>query len=128
MGRIGGPQPISIGTGCEIVGIVMHEIFHALGRWHEHSRPDRDNYVTIHLENVQSNHHKNFATLAIAKTQDVPYDYMSLMHYSAYAFSKNGLPSIVPKTQVRTQLGQRRGFTKKDLEHVRKLYQCSEGM
>ena len=50
---IGGKQPINIGKGCEYKGIVQHEIFHALGRIHEHSRPDRNLYVHINEENIE---------------------------------------------------------------------------
>ena len=34
---------------------ITHELLHSLGVMHEQKRPDRDNYVTIHFENLKDN-------------------------------------------------------------------------
>lgn len=54
VGRRGnGAQAISIGKNCDKFGIVVHELGHVIGFWHEHTRPDRDDHVTIIRENIQ---------------------------------------------------------------------------
>ena len=50
--HISGGQPISIGVGCDKVGIVLHEIMHAVGFFHTSSRYDRDSYVVVRYENI----------------------------------------------------------------------------
>lgn len=53
IGRDGGMQLLSLGAGCMYVGIVIHEFMHAVGFFHEQSRTDRDDFVTVIWENIQ---------------------------------------------------------------------------
>ena len=46
-------QKISVGPGCEQLGTIIHEIGHAVGFWHEHSRRDRNKYVKIIRQNIR---------------------------------------------------------------------------
>lgn len=52
--RGNGPQAISIGKNCDKFGIVVHELGHVVGFWHEHTRPDRDNHVHVVHKNIMS--------------------------------------------------------------------------
>uniref|UniRef100_A0A0N4ZZS9 Metalloendopeptidase n=1 Tax=Parastrongyloides trichosuri TaxID=131310 RepID=A0A0N4ZZS9_PARTI len=75
-------------------GIIMHELLHALGMKHEHTRYDRDHYVAIfdkYLINnpsVVSGIHTKDDTNIVATFNDIPYDYGSIMHYPRVAFVK----------------------------------------
>ena len=52
IGRQGGRQEVSIGRGCESKATTIHEIMHAIGFYHEQSRRDRDQYVTVNYHNI----------------------------------------------------------------------------
>ena len=47
LGKIGGKQQISIDDSWAITGNVIHEILHAAGMIHEHSRSDRNNFINV---------------------------------------------------------------------------------
>ena len=61
--RGNGPQAISIGKNCDKFGIIIHELGHVLGFWHEHTRPDRDKHVTIVRENILNGFIEQFLVL-----------------------------------------------------------------
>jgi len=57
-------------------------------------------------------------------TQSTQYDYGSVMHYDAYAFTSNGRPTIVP-LQANVVIGQRTTMSSIDLQEIRMFYNCS---
>lgn len=106
VGMVGGSQQInldaialanSVKTGS--TRVVVHEIMHALGFYHEHQRPDASDHVQIDLEKVKEEGidpetiETNYAALDKGLDGSVPYyevsgpyDYESIMHYRSSLF------------------------------------------
>lgn len=51
VGLKGGEQPVFVGPQC-MVGNTAHEILHALGFHHEHTRMDREQHITVIHSNI----------------------------------------------------------------------------
>ncbi|RZF42636.1 hypothetical protein LSTR_LSTR001431 [Laodelphax striatellus] len=124
-GRQGGGQVLNLSKKCVQHGVVVHEFLHALGFYHQQSASDRDEYIKIHWENIKEDHKHNFNRYSDSKVTDlgVSYDYGSIMHYGAYAFSKNEKRTITT-VEKDVKIGQRKGLSKKDKLKLNKMYKC----
>jgi hypothetical protein len=123
VGRQGGSQDITLGNNCS-TGNTIHEICHALGCFHEQSREDRDSFVQIVWANIDPAHQHNFDQ-HITDGDDIgAYDYCSIMHYPATAFSINGQATIIALQPIPAgcTMGQRNGLSAGDIAAIDAMY------
>ena len=137
VGKRGGRQVINLERRCEDFGIIVHEIGHAIGFWHEQSRPDRGDYIKININNIQNEKLYNFFKRRDFNIdyQGSNYDYGSIMHYNIYAFLRPGCRGLTCTTmsvknineykhQGSPVIGQRVNLSHRDIEQANRLYSC----
>ncbi len=107
VGPVGGGQTVNVVSWGQRF-IIVHELIHALGSWHEQQRPDRNSFVQINLENVEPGQEFNFSIRGdVFPLGD--YDFDSVMHYGQFTFSGNGQRTITvlpPNEAWQAQIGQ----------------------
>ncbi|XP_055943084.1 high choriolytic enzyme 1-like [Argiope bruennichi] len=112
---------------CDYFGTVVHELLHALGFEHEHNRSDRDNYLNIHLENVDKAWHYAFKKLEPHENRLLTgFDFESVMLYGEGSFAKAyGLKSMTAKDgRFMEEPYNKPGMSASDIKRLNMLYQC----
>lgn len=121
VGKRGGEQELWVAPNCSS-GSLMHEIGHVIGLEHEHTRPDRNQYITIHWDNIQADRIHNFDAAPTGSRVLGAYDYDSIMHYGPDNFSINGEPTISINDGSVRAIGQRIAPSDGDIDSVGQLY------
>ena len=102
-----------------------------LGWWHEQSRPDRDQYIKVHWDNIDESMHSQFRVCQGCSDQGSAYDTTSVMQYATWAFQKSpdkpsmtkiGCPDDEVWPSKECRLGQYDGMNESDLFEINKLY------
>merc|ERR1719187_1732337 len=90
---------------CQYAGkTLMHELLHSLGFLHTMRRPDRDDNIIMHWENLsdekrrlsfqtlaeESNYGKGHHVKEYGVTHGLPYECHSIMHYKPNQYAKSG--------------------------------------
>lgn len=125
LGRIGGSQQLSLyPDDRSSIGSAIHEIGHAIGLFHEHSRSDRDNYITINWNNIQTEYQSAFQTYVqngYNKGEDYSYfDFSSIMLYSSQnAFANDTAIPTMTKKDGSLFKGQRTTLSNGDIAAVK---------
>ncbi|XP_062556317.1 zinc metalloproteinase nas-14-like [Armigeres subalbatus] len=124
LGMHGGEQYMNLDPrGCMQKGAVLHQLMHVLGFIHPSSRPDRDLFVKVELDNVNLYEQSQFDQVEPGAFDDfgMTYDYDSILHRSGLAFSATGQHTIIPLHEE-VVLGQRETLSFKDIRKLNRSY------
>lgn len=121
IGMQGGGQNITI-YNRNIAGVIAHEIMHSLGVYHEMSRSDRDDYITINWNNIDPKYSYNFEQYSLGF--DIGYfDFNSIMMYSSPDFLKDNIEGYsFTRKNGQPIYGQRSYLSETDQQSLRFIY------
>mmetsp|Transcript_41809 Transcript_41809/g.76648 ORF Transcript_41809/g.76648 Transcript_41809/m.76648 type:complete len:602 (+) Transcript_41809:3-1808(+) len=113
--------------GCASLGIVKHEIGHALGMAHEQARSDRGKYVRVFWENIEGGKEGNFEVVDKGYVHD-DYDVLSIMHYDSYAFAVDQNKVTIEQIGAVTHdaMGQRNSLSVHDVDQLAHMYEYED--
>lgn len=120
IGMKSGKQEITLSKdAAEQKGVVMHEICHALGLYHEMCRSDRDKYIKIDFSGMTDKERHQYKTYKELGQNGVDvglFDFQSIMLYDSYLNNR----VVMTKLDGSIFYAQRQYLTKNDIEAIAK--------
>ncbi len=121
---MGGVQTVDLGLGC-LKGPAIHEIGHVVRLWHEQSRNDRRDFVSVQQDKIEPEKISKFCPIIDPCPESIGtdlgfYDYGSIMHYGEGSFTKNGRDTIIT-IPPGIPIGQREGLSQGDIDAAERL-------
>jgi len=95
---VSGSNPQLVEINLLTRGQICHEMGHSFGLQHEHSRPDRDGFVTVLSGNITAGN-EHFFNIDSNATAHAAYDFESVMHFGRNVFSTQ--PGVLDTLQAK---------------------------
>lgn len=130
-----GSQIVNLGPGCELMGMAIHQILHAVGMAHEIARSDRNSYLSF---NAASTSRTTSTIYPVDYVQGYPipnrpnnstdnFDLLSITMPPASTFSGDGFDTVDPSNLpiLGRYMGQRHGLSEADAANLATMYSCN---
>lgn len=128
IGYIGKPKLV-LHHNCFLAKTLSHEFLHVLGFHHQQSAHNRDDYLTVLWDNIKDNKKANFKIIRRGIDFGVEYDFNSIVHYGAWAFTKNGNLTLSPKVNMTwkeiKKIGRAKFLSSNDITKLNRYYNCT---
>lgn len=123
IGVFGGEQIIGL-SGNAGTGVVVHELMHAVGVFHEQSRADRDNFIRVNYNNIPEDWRPQYDTYVqrgeVDGFDNGPFDFNSIMLYPSIQYYPGTWSMVNMQGQPFTS--QRENMSAGDIAILRFLY------
>ncbi|XP_052679329.1 meprin A subunit beta-like isoform X2 [Crassostrea angulata] len=124
---------VSINSDCFDQRKLVYNLARILGLPDEHTRPDRDKYLTIHWDNISKDTYAYRSNLYNKSTPDfwdnihnMPYDYTSVTHVRPFEHALDSRKPTVSTKYPGVYFGDHMNLSVIDVQKIRKLYHCQQ--
>jgi hypothetical protein len=114
---------VTLGTSAP-ESTIIHELLHVAGLYHEQNREDRDNYITVHFNNIAPGNSSQYEIDPFSDPHGA-YDFHSIMHYKTteYAIANEVAFSLKPTySNMENVVGSATGMSSGDIAAINFLY------